>query len=263
MQVQANAGQSWSKSMVSIRLNEHGISKAEDEFWGKNAFCSGGKKCPLNDAPQRRNESVLKSEQEVVLLQKVGGCFLYNLFVGLMELNYMQSYATAQNSGPFDSARWCVQAGLDLKSSYNSIEQQSIKHDNPLYHELRKLEKQFGPAQRYYVVAKAIEGPLKGLESIGLGKSQDAVQRAQCIALSCAAYMQGKDIKLEAKMYDLLAKIQRRSPRHCQQTTANSNWECWSIGWTDKKCDKYDSWSSLKNNYSLMEHEWTVEGQDS
>ena len=82
MRVQANAGQSCSMSMVSILLNEHanieGVWKdfeAEDEFWGKNAFCSGGKKCPLKDVPQRRNESVLKSEQEVVLLQKVGGCF--------------------------------------------------------------------------------------------------------------------------------------------------------------------------------------------
>ena len=141
MQVQANAGQSWSKSMVSILLNEHGISKAEDEFWGKNAFCSGGKKCPLKDVPQRRNESVLKSEQEVVLLQKVGGC----LFVqSVFRSDGTQLYAVLCDNTkqwPFDFARWYVQAGLDLKSSYKSIEQQSIKHDTLLHQELRKLEK--------------------------------------------------------------------------------------------------------------------------
>ena len=208
-------------------------------------------------------EVLLREPSQKLLLQKVGDCFFIQ---SVLRSDGTQLYAVLCHSTkqwPFDSARRYVQEGLELKSSYNSIEQQSIKHDNPLYQELRKLQQKFEPAQRYSVLAKAIEGPLKGLEAIGLGKSQDAVQRAQCIALLCAAYMQGKDIYLEAKMYELLVKIQTRSPQHCQQKTANNNWECWSTGWTDKKCDKYDSWSSWKNNYSLMEQEWTVAGQDS
>ena len=74
---------------------------------------------------------------------------------------------------------------------------------------MQEIDQNFAPAQRHYVLARAIEGLLKGLETIGLGTNRDGLQRAQCIALLCAAYLQGKARHIEAEMHGLLKKIQR------------------------------------------------------
>lgn len=228
---------------------------------------------------------VLDPKQDEVQSQKVGDCFFIQ---SVSRPDGTQLYAVPCDNAkqwPFDLARRYVQGGLELQSSKSSIEMHFVEYGHPMYDKLQEIDQKFGPPQRYYGLAKVIEGPLKGLEAIGLGTNQDVLQRAHCIALLCAAYLQGKARHIEPEIQDLLKKIQRSpsgqkvqidggwsSPQCSDQKQTNewtlstskgqekNDWGYWSTGWTDNDDDD-DSWGPWKGDNNVNKQWWAVSNQ--